>query len=139
MSKPKAGELTAEQLRLLKIGHCPWDAERSTYDEEAEQVVHCHADSDGDCNWAYCPQPLLRASALAASALVTDKVRTSLAKEIGEAQAWSEYLGGHGAAKIREALEVIVTTWDDEPNTIHLVGRLSKLIDSAKAALGKGA
>jgi hypothetical protein len=40
-------------------------------------------------------------------------------------------------AGVREALESIVFIWDDEQNTIQLVGRLSKAIPAARAALAQ--
>lgn len=36
---------------------------------------------------------------------------------------------------LRATLQTIVDTWDSEPNTIHLIGKLSKLIESAKIVL----
>src|SRR5208337_2373947 len=50
-----------EQARLLAIGHCPWDVEQEDEGDPLPEP-HCHAGKDGDCTFAYCPQPLLRVS-----------------------------------------------------------------------------
>lgn len=52
------GMLRRDAKRLLAIGHCPWDTEVEEGDALPEP--HCHANSDGDCSFAYCPQTLLK-------------------------------------------------------------------------------
>lgn len=51
--------LTEEQSQLAKVGHCPWDVE-SEDESDALPEPHCHANRDGECTFAYCPQPVIR-------------------------------------------------------------------------------
>lgn len=50
---------TQREADLLAIGHCPWDVEQEDEGDPLPEP-HCHANRDGECTFAYCPQPVVR-------------------------------------------------------------------------------
>lgn len=62
-SRMPATTPTPEQKELLRIGHCPWDIQQGDEGDPLPEP-HCHANKDGECSFAYCPQPLLAPAAV---------------------------------------------------------------------------
>ncbi len=62
MKDEKAASLRVEEwAQLLKLGHCPYDIE---LEDEGDHLPepHCHANREGDCDFAYCPQPVVHSA-----------------------------------------------------------------------------
>ena len=51
------------EFKRLQIHHCPWDVDAELGEGDPLPEPHCHADRDGNCKFAYCPQPLLTKAA----------------------------------------------------------------------------